>query len=60
MCVAPRLRGDLGHRDLLVPLVIEQPRDGGYQRLPDVVALAFVESKVTSPRHRKASRATAT
>ena len=46
--------------DLLVPLLIEQPRDGGYQRLPGVLALAFVESKATSPRHRNASKATAT
>jgi hypothetical protein len=46
--------------DLLVPLLIEQPLDGGYQRLPSVLALAFVESKATSPRHRNASKATAT
>ena len=58
--VAPRLRGDLGHGNLLVPLLIEQPRDGGYQRLPGVLALAFVESRATSPRHRNASKATAT
>jgi hypothetical protein len=58
--VAPRLRGDLGHRNLLVPLLIEQPLDGGYQRLPGVLALAFVESRATSPRHRNASKATAT
>ena len=58
--VARRLRGDLGHHNLLVPLLIEQPRDGGYQRLPGVLALAFVESRATSPRHRNASKATAT